>query len=658
MAARQASAVGSAGLFSGTVGSFNGQRQLTHPDYVLVGDDGSRRRGRAARGRRDAAEAFARELIPVYPATKGLTSWEIAKACGVVLDVLGDLPDPLPDDVRERHELVGLGEAFRLIHRPRDRRATMRRAGPGCAYEEAFVLQVELARRRAAARALPAIRACARPGGLLEAFDARLPFTLTAGQREVGATIAARPGPTTTRCTGCCRARSARGKTVVALRAMLAVVDAGGQAALLAPTEVLAAAAPPVDHARCSGPLGRARAARRRRRRARGSRCSPGRMGTAARRAGAARRGQRRGRASSSARTPCSRTRCSSTTSAWSSSTSSTASASSSATPCGPRASDAAAPAGHDRDADPAHRRHDRLRRPGRLDADRAARPVARRSRRTWCPPARSRTSSSGPGQRVREEVAAGPPGVRRVPADRRRTRTPSRVDSGDEPEDARRRRAGRPPLAVLDVAAPAAPTARWPACGSRCCTAGMAPDEKDDVMRRFAAGDIDVLVATTVIEVGVDVPNATVMVVMDADRFGVSQLHQLRGRIGRGSAPGLCLLVTDAEDGHARRASGSTRSRPTLDGFELSRIDLQSAARGRRARRRPVRAPLVSCGCSSVLDDEERRSRRRAARTPRDRGRRRPGPGSPAPGAARPRSCARLRRRRAGRLPRQGVSR
>ena len=87
--------------------------------------------------------------------------------------------------------------------------------------------------------------------------------------------------------------------------------------------------------------------------------------------------------------------------------------------------------------------------------------------------------------------------------------------------------------------------------------------DEKDAVMRAFAAGELDVLVATTVIEVGVDVPNATVMIVMDADRFGVSQLHQLRGRVGRGAAPGLCLLVTESAEGTRRRGSGSTRWRP-----------------------------------------------------------------------------------------------
>jgi ATP-dependent DNA helicase RecG len=107
-----------------------------------------------------------------------------------------------------------------------------------------------------------------------------------------------------------------------------------------------------------------------------------------------------------------------------------------------------------------------------------------------------------------------------------------------------------------------------------------MAPDAKDDVMRRFAAGEVDVLVATTVIEVGVDVPNATAMVIMDADRFGVSQLHQLRGRVGRGSASGLCLLVSEAPEGTPARVRLDAVAR-TLDGFELSEIDLQQRREG-----------------------------------------------------------------------------
>ena len=107
-----------------------------------------------------------------------------------------------------------------------------------------------------------------------------------------------------------------------------------------------------------------------------------------------------------------------------------------------------------------------------------------------------------------------------------------------------------------------------------------MQPDDKDAVMRRFAAGETDVLVATTVIEVGVNVPNATAMVIMDADRFGVSQLHQLRGRVGRGSAPGLCLLVTEMPEASPARARlGAVAA--TLDGFELSRIDLEQRREG-----------------------------------------------------------------------------
>ena len=104
--------------------------------------------------------------------------------------------------------------------------------------------------------------------------------------------------------------------------------------------------------------------------------------------------------------------------------------------------------------------------------------------------------------------------------------------------------------------------------------------DTKDAVMRAFAAGDVDVLVATTVVEVGVDVPNATVMAIMDADRFGVSQLHQLRGRVGRGSAPGLCLLITEALDGTASRER-LTAVASTVDGFELARLDLEMRREG-----------------------------------------------------------------------------
>ncbi|KOG89780.1 hypothetical protein ADK38_12385 [Streptomyces varsoviensis] len=131
-----------------------------------------------------------------------------------------------------------------------------------------------------------------------------------------------------------------------------------------------------------------------------------------------------------------------------------------------------------------------------------------------------------------------------------------------------------------------------------------MQPDAKDDVMRRFAAGEVDVLVATTVIEVGVNVPNATVMVIMDADRFGVSQLHQLRGRVGRGSAAGLCLLVSEASEASPARARLNAVA-GTLDGFELSRIDLEQRREGDvlGQAQSGVRSSLRML---AVIDDEE----------------------------------------------------
>jgi ATP-dependent DNA helicase RecG len=143
-------------------------------------------------------------------------------------------------------------------------------------------------------------------------------------------------------------------------------------------------------------------------------------------------------------------------------------------------------------------------------------------------------------------------------------------------PEDGQER---RPPLAVLEVAPL---LAEGPLHGLRIGVLhGRLPaDEKDTVMREFAAGKLDVLVATTVIEVGVDVPNATMMVILDADRFGVSQLHQLRGRVGRGSAPGLCLLVTEAQDGTpARERLEAVAS--TTDGFRLAELDLEQRREG-----------------------------------------------------------------------------
>jgi ATP-dependent DNA helicase RecG len=151
--------------------------------------------------------------------------------------------------------------------------------------------------------------------------------------------------------------------------------------------------------------------------------------------------------------------------------------------------------------------------------------------------------------------------------------------DGSDGDYEAPDEDAGRPPRAVLDMAAE---LADGPLAGLRMrILHGRLPaDDKDAAMRAFADGSVDVLVATTVVEVGVDVPNATIMVIMDADRFGVSQLHQLRGRVGRGGKPGLCLLVTDAPPGSPARDRLDAVA-ATVDGFALSRLDLEQRREG-----------------------------------------------------------------------------
>ena len=148
----------------------------------------------------------------------------------------------------------------------------------------------------------------------------------------------------------------------------------------------------------------------------------------------------------------------------------------------------------------------------------------------------------------------------------------------GDEFGDGEEEELRRPAVSVIDLAAQ---LQHGPLAERRLAVLhGRLPsDEKDKIMLAFADGQIDVLVTTTVVEVGVDVPNATAMVIMDADRFGVSQLHQLRGRVGRGGHPGLCLLVTEAPPGPARDRLDAVAA--TQDGFALSRLDLEQRREG-----------------------------------------------------------------------------
>ncbi|MFJ3501101.1 ATP-dependent DNA helicase RecG [Streptomyces sp. NPDC090135] len=572
---------GTRAMFAGKVSLFNRRLQLAHPSYELLRGD-----------REEAVDVWAGALIPIYPATTKLESWKIAKAVDAVLPGAADAVDPLPDALREGRGLAELPDALRMIHRPRTK-ADIAAARERLKWDEAFVLQVALARRRHADTQLPAVPRRPAPDGILDAFDAKLPFTLTDGQRKVSKEIfddLVTDHPMHRLLQG----EVGSGKTMVALRAMLAVVDSGGQAAMLAPTEVLAQ-----QHHRSvtemmgelaeGGMLGGADRATK-------VVLLTGSMGTAARRqalldlvtgeAGLV---------------------------------------------IGTHALIEDKVQFHDLGlvvVDEQHRfgveQRDALRGKGKQPPHllvMTATPIPRTVAMTvfgdletsvldQLPAGRSPIAShvvpaadkphflARAWERVREEVENGHQAYVVCPriGDEEDQKKKPGASEGDDAEK-------RPPLAVLDVAEK---LRTGPLAGLRIAVlhGRMHPDDKDDVMRRFAAGDLDVLVATTVIEVGVNVPNATAMVIMDADRFGVSQLHQLRGRVGRGSAPGLCLLVTEMpEASPARQRLGAVAS--TLDGFELSRIDLEQRREGDvlGQAQSGVRSSLRVL---TVIDDEE----------------------------------------------------
>jgi ATP-dependent DNA helicase RecG len=565
---------GARGLFSGQVSSFRGKRQLTHPEYEMLGAGPAGAR---------AAE-FAAELIPVYRATSQIQSWKIADSVRIALDVLDVPDDPLPADIRARHGLVGYADALRGIHRPVDR-GDVHRAVSRLKWDEAFALQVLLAQRRRAAASYTAIPRPPVDGGLLGEFDTTLPFELTVGQQLAGAIIAddlAREHPMHRLLQG----EVGSGKTIIAVRAMLQVVDAVGQAVLLAPTEVLAQ-----QHYRSIssllGPLGMAgqlggaqhatrlalltgslgAAARRTALLAAASGSAGIIIGTHAlledrvqfadlglvvideqHRFGVEQRDALRDKAGDGRPHVLVMT----------------------ATPI-PRT--VAMTVFGDLDVStltelPA----------GRSPISTHVVPVAERPHyltRTW--------------ERIAEEVAAGHQAY--VVCPRIGGDGPGGDDvTGELGDDERAGFRGvvggcppdggvRPPIAVVDLAAE---LSAGPLAGLRLAVlhGRLLPDEKDKVMLAFADGQVDVLVTTTVVEVGVDVPNAVVMVIMDADRFGVSQLHQLRGRVGRGTDPGLCLLVTEAPEASPGRERLDAVA-GTLDGFALSRIDLAQRREG-----------------------------------------------------------------------------
>ncbi|WP_374969957.1 ATP-dependent DNA helicase RecG [Terrabacter sp. BE26] len=567
------------GFFVGQIGAYGRRLQLTHPEYELFDDE--------AEG--DAAvEWYRTHRVPVYSTTGKLNSLKLRRLVYQALDSVDRIREPVPDDVRAARGLLDRAAALELVHRPavEDQPA---RGLERLKYDEAFVLQTILAQRRKAAESELATPRPPRPGGLLAAFDARLPFELTAGQREVGEVLSAelasdRPMHRLL------QGEVGSGKTVVALRAMLAAIDAGGQAALLAPTEVLAAQ----HHRSITTMLGDL---------AQGGMLGGAEFGTTVAlltgsQSAAARRRSLLDAASGEA---------------------------------GIVVGTHALIQKHVQFADLAlvvvdeqHRfgveQRDALREKGIrpphvlvMTATPIPRTVAmtvfgdmetstlRELPRGRSPIATHVVDADRQGwvertwTRVAEEVAAGHQAYVVCPrigdvddepgAGSSSTRDSSDEDAGwdahwdgdegedggagdDTPEGPARELTGVYAMLSTLQATPALEGVRIGVLHGR-----LDPDAKDATMRAFSAGQIDVLVATTVIEVGVDVPNASVMVVVDADRFGISQLHQLRGRVGRGAVPGLCLLMT--RDPGERAMERLEQVAATTDGFELARADL-----------------------------------------------------------------------------------
>jgi len=548
---------GRQGLFAGKVGVFNGKKQLAHPDYEMIPD------GNDVDA---AASSFAGKYLPVYPASAKMPSWKISKCVEMAIDSLDEVEDFLPEHIRNSFGYPTLHQGLVQLHRPADLDSA-ESARERLTFDEAFLLQSLLVLRRNELRKLNTTSRKVKKGGILDSFDASLPFQLTGGQMAVCAEIEAdlaQDHPMHRLLQG----EVGSGKTIVALRAMLAVVDSGGQAALLAPTEVLAA-----QHLRTIekflGPLAQG--------------------GTLGSEEGATQVTLITGSQSAAAR----------------------------------KAALALAASG---DAgivigthallgekvefkdlglivvDEQHRfgveQRDALKEKaqkpphllvmtatpiprtvamtvfGDLDVSTLRElPLGRQPITTHVIPVMEKpTYLERAWARIREEVGQGHQAYVVAPRIAAGSDENADIDFlfGTESSD----------IASVEELAPRLHGGDLAGLRVAMLHGRLSTEEKESTMKAFAAGEIDVLVSTTVIEVGVDVANATIMVVMDADRFGVSQLHQLRGRVGRGTSPGLCLLVTNAiAETPARERLDAVAG--TVDGFELSRIDLEQRREG-----------------------------------------------------------------------------
>jgi ATP-dependent DNA helicase RecG len=559
---------GSGAYFSGKVDVFNRKLQIVNPEVEPISEDDV------------TGSDFAGAIVPIYPAAAKATSVQIRRCMRVVLDTL-DLPDdPLPLNLRDELGLMGLHEALEGIHRPKtfeEKNAARSRL----AWDEAFVLQVAMALRRAAAAGMPATSRRPVGDGLLAGFDERLPFELTAGQQRIGEVLAAELAeehPMHRLLQG----EVGSGKTLVAVRAMLTVIDAGGQAALLAPTEVLAqqhfrSITGMLGELALGGQLGGAE-------RATTVTLLTGSMGQAARRKALL--------------------DAASGTAGIVIGTHALLEDKVQFADLGLVVVDEQHKFGvEQRDALRAKARDDR--RPHVLVM--TATPIPRSIAMTVygdldvstldeLPKGRAVISThvapvaekphwlEAIWRRIRDEVAAGHQAYvvcPRIGGDEPDDLADENLTDDDLTDDADPADAttARPPIGVLEFL-PVLEENYLSGLRIAMLHGRMPSEAKDATMRAFADGLIDVLVATTVVEVGVDVANASAMVVMDAERFGISQLHQLRGRVGRGDVPSVCLLVTDSLPGSPARERLDAVA-ATSDGFRLSELDLELRREG-----------------------------------------------------------------------------
>ena len=524
------------GLFAGKIGEYQGKLQLAHPDYELFPEEVSE----------FDAKAWADQPIPIYPASANVTTWMIQRALGIILDTLEEIPDEVSAELQKKHKLLSINDALEKIHRP-NTKSEIASAKKTLVYREAFLLQANLIQRRLDNEQAPATARTSKSCGYLERFDSALPFTLTDGQIEVGSEITSditKTYPMNRLLQG----EVGSGKTLVALRAMLAVADSDGQSALLAPTEVLAS-----QHFRSiEKSLGEELSKEV------GLTLLTGQLPTDARKKAMLQV------VSGKARIVI-----------------------------GTHALFSEKVEFYDLGLvviDEQHRfgveQREKLRLKGKLSPHvltMTATPIPRTlavtvfgdmsvSSLTELPAGRKEIDShvvragdpalvSRVWSRVAEEIAKGHQAFVVCP----------KIDETENEVSG---------ASVEKTVAQLRKNAALNGVRIQELHGRMDADQKSQIMQAFSAKEIDLLVSTTVIEVGVDVPNATTMVILDADNFGISQLHQLRGRVGRGSAKGLCLLLTAAEDDSIALQRIEAVAAES-DGFKLSEIDLELRREG-----------------------------------------------------------------------------